>query len=132
MNRLLRDWPLSTGILAFESIPSVQFLPTLICRFSIILFLPSVHLSSYQQLIETNSAQSFMGVDDTPENRAKFEASFPCNKALKTGTSLSYVANAAVYLCSDEAAFVSGVNLPIDGAATVHAPGGMLYTIGYR
>jgi hypothetical protein len=65
-----------------------------------------------------------MGVDDTPENRAKFESSFPLGKALQTGSSLSYVANAAIYLCSDEAAFVSGVNLPIDGAATVYAPGG--------
>lgn len=65
-----------------------------------------------------------MGVDDTPENRAKFEASFPLGKALQTNSSLGYVANAAVYLCSDEAAFISGVNLPIDGAATVHAPGG--------
>lgn len=68
-----------------------------------------------------------MGVEDTPENRLKFESSFPLGPyALKTGTSLGYVANAAVYLCSDDAAFVSGVNLPIDGAATVHAPGGEL------
>jgi len=74
-------------------------------------------------LAYTNLASSFMGTEDTPENRAKFEASFPLGKALKTGTSLSYVASAAVYLCSDEAAFVSGVCLPVDGAATIHAPG---------
>ena len=65
-----------------------------------------------------------MGVDDTPENRAKFEASFPRGEALKLNTSTGYVANAAVYLCSDDAAFVSGVCLPVDGAATVFAAGG--------
>ena len=65
-----------------------------------------------------------MGVDDTPENRAKFEASFPRGEALKHNTSLGYVANAAVYLCSDDAALVSGICMPVDGAATVYAAGG--------
>ncbi|KAI1621528.1 putative alcohol dehydrogenase [Exophiala viscosa] len=74
-------------------------------------------------LAYTDLAQSFMGVDDTPENRAKFEASFPRGEALKHNTSLGYVANAAVYLCSDDAAFVSGICMPIDGAATVYAAG---------
>ncbi|EXJ56691.1 hypothetical protein A1O7_07035 [Cladophialophora yegresii CBS 114405] len=71
----------------------------------------------------TDLAQSFMGVDDTPENRAKFEASFPRGEALKLNTSVGYVANAAVYLCSDDAAFVSGICMPVDGAATVFAAG---------
>ncbi|EXJ68767.1 uncharacterized protein A1O5_07698 [Cladophialophora psammophila CBS 110553] len=71
----------------------------------------------------TDLAQSFMGVDDTPENRTKFEASFPRGEALKLNTSTGYVANAAVYLCSDDAAFVSGICLPVDGAATVYAAG---------
>jgi 3-oxoacyl-[acyl-carrier protein] reductase len=65
-----------------------------------------------------------MGVDDTPENRAKFEASFPRGEALKQNSSLGYVSNAAVYLCSDDAAFVSGICMPVDGAATVYAAGG--------
>ena len=69
-------------------------------------------------------AESFMGVDDTPENRTKFEASFPRGEALKMNTSTGYVANAAVYLCSDDAAFVSGICMPVDGAATVYAAGG--------
>lgn len=71
----------------------------------------------------TDLAQSFMGVDDTPDNRAKFEASFPRGEALKLNTSTGYVANAALYLCSDEAAFVSGICMPVDGAATVYAAG---------
>ncbi|KAK5306999.1 hypothetical protein LTR99_002691 [Exophiala xenobiotica] len=75
-------------------------------------------------LAYTDLAQAFMGVDDTPENRAKFEASFPRGEALKHNTSLGYVANAAVYLCSDDAAFVSGICMPVDGAATVYAAGG--------
>lgn len=65
-----------------------------------------------------------MGVEDTPENRAKFEASFPLGKNLEKVDSLQSVANTAVFLCSDEAAFISGINMPVDGAATIHAPGG--------
>lgn len=65
-----------------------------------------------------------MGTEDTPETRAKFEASFPRGEALKLNSSTGYVANAAVYLCSDDAAFVSGICLPVDGAATVYAAGG--------
>ncbi|KIW42573.1 uncharacterized protein PV06_06110 [Exophiala oligosperma] len=74
-------------------------------------------------LAYTDLAQAFMGVDDTPENRSKFEASFPRGEALKQNSSLGYVANAAVYLCSEDAAFVSGICMPVDGAATVYAAG---------
>lgn len=70
-----------------------------------------------------------MGVEDTPENRAKFESSLPLGQALQSNTSLGYVANAAIYICSDEAAFVSGTNLPVDGGATVYAPGGELLNL---
>lgn len=73
-----------------------------------------------------------MGVDDTPENRSKFEASFPRGEALKQNSSLGYVANAAVYLCSEDAAFVSGICMPVDGAATVYAAGGKLFFIRYQ
>jgi 3-oxoacyl-[acyl-carrier protein] reductase len=65
-----------------------------------------------------------MGVEDTPANRSKFESSFPRGEALKSNDSLGYVANAAVYLCSEDAAFVSGICMPVDGAATVYAAGG--------
>jgi 3-oxoacyl-[acyl-carrier protein] reductase len=65
-----------------------------------------------------------MGVQDTPENRAKFESSFPRGEVLKQNDSLGYVANAAVYLCSKDAAFVSGICMPVDGGATVYAAGG--------
>ena len=63
-----------------------------------------------------------MGEEVTPEVAARFRASVPMGKVLEKTDTLTMVANAAVYLCSDEAAFVSGVNLPVDGAATVHAP----------
>ncbi|KAK6376335.1 hypothetical protein LTS17_006930 [Exophiala oligosperma] len=74
-------------------------------------------------MLTFSRAQAFMGVDDTPENRSKFEASFPRGEALKQNSSLGYVANAAVYLCSEDAAFVSGICMPVDGAATVYAAG---------
>lgn len=53
----------------------------------------------------------FSGVPDTPEERAKFAASVPLGRMSEPND----IAKAAIYLASDEAAFVSGVNLPVDG-----------------
>jgi 3-oxoacyl-[acyl-carrier protein] reductase len=53
----------------------------------------------------------FSGVPDTPEERERFAQSVP----LRRMSDPSDVANAAVYLASDEAAFVTGVNFPVDG-----------------
>lgn len=53
----------------------------------------------------------FSGVPDTPEERARFARGVPLGRMSEP----SDVANAAIYLASDEAAFVSGVNLPVDG-----------------
>lgn len=55
--------------------------------------------------------EMFSGVPDTPEERARFAKSVPLGRMSEP----SDVANAAIYLASDEAAFVSGVNLPVDG-----------------
>ncbi|OCT51764.1 4-formylbenzenesulfonate dehydrogenase TsaC1/TsaC2 [Cladophialophora carrionii] len=59
----------------------------------------------------TGLLEMFSGVPDTPEERARFAQSVP----LRRMSEPSDVALAAVYLASDEAAFVSGVNLPVDG-----------------
>ena len=56
-----------------------------------------------------------MGVPDTPENRQKFQATIPLGRF---STPLD-VANACLYLASDEASFISGVCIEVDGARSV-------------
>ena len=64
---------------------------------------------------ETGLLEKFMGVPDTPENRARFIATIPLGRMSRA----SDVAAAALYLSSDAAEFISGVELPVDGARTV-------------
>lgn len=59
--------------------------------------------------------ESFMGVPDTPDNRAKFIATIPLGRMSEPGD----VARAALFLASDEAAFITGVEFPVDGGRTV-------------
>ena len=54
-------------------------------------------------------------VIDTPQNRARFLATIPLGRF---STPLD-VANACLYLASDEAAFISGVCIEVDGARSV-------------
>ncbi|KAH8695629.1 putative alcohol dehydrogenase [Talaromyces proteolyticus] len=62
-------------------------------------------------LAATSLMELFTGVPDTPEGRAEFAQSVPLRRMALP----SDIANAAVYLASDEASFVSGVNFPVDG-----------------
>ena len=64
---------------------------------------------------ETALLESFMGVPDTPENRAKFLATIPLGRMSKPED----IANAALYLASNEANFITGVEFPVDGGRTV-------------
>lgn len=64
---------------------------------------------------ETGLLEAFMGVPDTPENRAKFLATIPLGRMSRAAD----VANAALYLASDEADLITGVELPVDGGRTV-------------
>jgi 3-oxoacyl-[acyl-carrier protein] reductase len=64
---------------------------------------------------ESGLLESFMGMPDTPENRKKFIATIPLGRLARP----SDVAGAAVYLASDSAEFISGVEFPVDGARTV-------------
>jgi len=64
---------------------------------------------------ETGLLEKFMGVPDTPENRAKFIATVPLGRLSRPDD----VAAAAVFLASDAAAFISGVEFPVDGGRTV-------------
>lgn len=63
----------------------------------------------------TGLLEAFMGMPDTPENRKKFIATVPMGRLSEPQD----IANAALYLASDEANFISGVELPVDGARTV-------------
>ncbi len=64
---------------------------------------------------ETPLLKEFMGGQDTPEMRARFIGTVPLGRLSKPLD----VANAALYLASDEAEFISGVCLEVDGARCV-------------
>ncbi len=64
---------------------------------------------------ETGLLEAFMGVPDTPENRARFIATIPLGRMSRPDD----IANAALYLASDEGAFITGIEFPVDGGRTV-------------
>jgi 3-oxoacyl-[acyl-carrier protein] reductase len=64
---------------------------------------------------ETGLLSEFMGVPDTPENRAKFVASIPLGRMSRPLD----VANACLYLASDEAEFITGACIEVDGGRCV-------------
>ena len=59
----------------------------------------------------TGLLEWFSGVADTPEERERFAQTVPLGRM----SDVQDIANAAVFLASDEASFVSGVNFPVDG-----------------
>jgi 3-oxoacyl-[acyl-carrier protein] reductase len=63
---------------------------------------------------ETPLLATFMG-EDTPEKRAQFRASIPMGRL---STPLD-IANAALFLASDEAEFITGACLEVDGGRCV-------------
>jgi 3-oxoacyl-[acyl-carrier protein] reductase len=63
----------------------------------------------------TGLLSDFMGVEDTPENRQRFIATIPMGRF----STPEDVANACLYLASDEARFVTGVCLEVDGGRCV-------------
>ncbi|MCW2244089.1 glucose 1-dehydrogenase [Azospirillum canadense] len=63
---------------------------------------------------ETGMLHLFMG-EDTPEKRAQFKASIPLGRLSQPAD----IANAALFLCSDEAEFLTGVCLEVDGGRCV-------------
>jgi 3-oxoacyl-[acyl-carrier protein] reductase len=63
---------------------------------------------------ETPLLSSFMG-EDTPEIRAKFLSTIPLGRF----STPEDMANAALYLCSDEASMVTGVCLEVDGGRCI-------------
>ena len=63
----------------------------------------------------TGLIEQFMGVPDTPENRAKIVTGIPLGR-LSTPQD---VASAALWLASDGAQFITGIELPVDGGRTI-------------
>ena len=63
----------------------------------------------------TGLLEQFMGMPDTPENRAKFLGTIPLGRF----STPADIANACLYLASDEAEFVTGVILEVDGGRTI-------------
>lgn len=63
----------------------------------------------------TGMIESFMGMENTAENRSKFTGSIPLGRL---ATPLD-IAKAALYLASDLADFITGIELPVDGGRAV-------------
>ena len=59
--------------------------------------------------------ETFMGMPDTPENRARFVSTIPLGRLCEPQD----MASAALFLASDEAAFITGVILEVDGGRTI-------------
>jgi len=63
----------------------------------------------------TGLIEQFLGSADTPEARAKIVAGIPLGRM----STPEDVAQAALYLASDAARFITGVELPVDGGRTI-------------
>ncbi|MGJ8546281.1 MAG: SDR family oxidoreductase [Sulfitobacter sp.] len=63
---------------------------------------------------ETPLLKSFMG-EDTPEVRAKFLSTIPLGRFSQPED----MANAALFLCSDEASMITGVAMEVDGGRCI-------------
>ncbi|MEM8744906.1 MAG: glucose 1-dehydrogenase [Pseudomonadota bacterium] len=64
---------------------------------------------------ETALLESFMGGPDTPEIREAFVSGIPLGRMSRPED----IANAALFLCSDEAEFITGVCLEVDGGRVI-------------
>ncbi|MDX1402317.1 MAG: glucose 1-dehydrogenase [Kiloniellales bacterium] len=64
---------------------------------------------------ETGLLETFMGLPDTTENRRKFLASIPLGRLSRPED----IAKAALFLASDDAAFLTGLTMEVDGGRCV-------------
>jgi 3-oxoacyl-[acyl-carrier protein] reductase len=64
---------------------------------------------------ETGMLTQFMGLPDTPENRAKFIAGIPLGRMSQPPD----IANAALFLADPASSFITGVALEVDGGRCV-------------
>ncbi len=64
---------------------------------------------------ETGMLERFMGMPDTPENRAKFLATIPLGRMSKPQD----IANAALFLAESSSNFITGVAIEVDGGRCI-------------
>ncbi len=64
---------------------------------------------------ETGMLERFMGVADTPENRARFVSTIPLGRMSRPED----IANAAVFLAEPASEFITGVCMEVDGGRCV-------------
>ncbi len=64
---------------------------------------------------ETGMLEQFMGLPDTPENRAKFIAGIPLGRLSQPHD----IANAALFLADPASSFITGVALEVDGGRCI-------------
>jgi 3-oxoacyl-[acyl-carrier protein] reductase len=64
---------------------------------------------------ETGMIEQFMGMPDTPENRAKFLGGIPLGRFSKP----SDIANAALFLADPASAFITGTAIEVDGGRCI-------------
>lgn len=64
---------------------------------------------------ETGMIEQFMGMADTPENRAKFVGGIPLGRFSKP----SDIANAALFLADPASSFITGVAIEVDGGRCI-------------
>lgn len=64
---------------------------------------------------ETGMLERFMGMPDTPENRARFLATIPLGRMSKPAD----IANAALFLVDPASHFITGVAIEVDGGRCV-------------
>jgi 3-oxoacyl-[acyl-carrier protein] reductase len=64
---------------------------------------------------ETGMIEQFMGMPDTPENRAKFTAGIPLGRFSKP----SDIANAALFFADPASAFITGTAIEVDGGRCI-------------
>jgi len=63
----------------------------------------------------TGLLEQFMGMPDTPENRARFIATIPLGRMCEGAD----VANVAVFLATDASHFLTGMEVPVDGGRII-------------
>jgi len=64
---------------------------------------------------ETGLLSEFMGMPDTPANRAKFLAGIPLGRFSKPHD----IANAAIFLADPASSFITGVDMEVDGGRCI-------------
>jgi len=63
----------------------------------------------------TGLLETFMGLEDTPKNRAKFTEGIPMGRLSEPED----IAKAALFLASDQSSFITGHSLVVDGGRVI-------------